>query len=127
MDTPMVTNIVVALIAALVGSGTGGFLVAWRRDSRQVPIDEAAARRAKVEVTEMIEELATRAVEKAKEQMAQMEQEAQKALEKKEQQHGKEIALLHTRITQLENTMRANGLSVPPWLTGGQIEGGKIV
>lgn len=109
------TTIIVAIITLLIGTGTGGFIVAWRKDSRQAPLDEAAARKAKVEVTLMIEELAERAVVKAKKQLQEQEEEAQKKLSAVQKAHSKEISKLHRRVNQLETAMREGGLAVPAW------------
>ena len=113
----MTVTVVVALIAALIGTGTGGFLVAWRKDKRQVPIDVESARKAKLEVTQLIEELSTRAVVKAKEQLETQERQAQKDLAAAEKRHGREIDRLHDRIDQLEDIMKAAGIDVPLWDT----------
>lgn len=120
------TTIIVALITLLIGGGTGGFIVAWRKDVRQIPLDEAATRKAKVEVTLMIEELAERAVAKAKKQLQEQEEEAQRKLARVQadsqreikivkQKADKEIDKLHKRINQLEVAMKDSGLIVPPW------------
>ena len=106
-----VAVIVIALISALVGTGTGGFIVAWRRDRRQAPLDAEAARKARVEVTTLVEELAERAVTRAKEQLAEQEEEAREELHAQQL----EINRLRARVEVLETAMRNGGLVVPPW------------
>lgn len=121
-----ITTIVVALISALIGTGAGGFIVAWRKDSRQVPIDEAAARRAKLDVTDLIEKLSARTVARAVAQLEEQERESDRKLKEmqavaelhmheQDERHGAEITKLHRRVTQLEQSMRDGGLTVPPW------------
>lgn len=111
----LAVTIVAVVITALLGGGAGGFLVAWRKDSRQVPIDEAAARKAELEITKLIDQMATNAVTKAKEQLEWQELQATQKLAKQEEKHGQEISRLHTRINQLETAMRTGGVVVPPW------------
>lgn len=119
------TNIIIALVTLLIGGSAGGFIVAWRKDSRQAPLDVEAARKAKIEVTLMIEELAERAVAKAKKQLQDQEEEASKNLKAQQRKidvqtrqiegQMREISKLHVRINQLEGAMRDGGLAVPAW------------
>jgi hypothetical protein len=122
----IVVLILVALISALIGTGTGGFIVAWKRDKRQVPLDAEAARKARIDVADMIERLATRAVERATEQLTKQEEEARlelreqeernaKELRTQEERHRVEIERLHQRIGVLEDAVRKAGAEVPPW------------
>lgn len=122
----IVVTILVALISALIGTGTGGFIVAWRRDKRQAPLDAEAARKARVDVTDLIEKLATRAVERATEQLVRQEEEARQELHEQElrysaelrqqeERHRVEIEKCHHRIEVLENAVRKAGAEVPPW------------
>lgn len=98
------TTLVVALITALMAGTGGGFLVAWRKDARQAPLDKSAAAKAKLEITEMIERMASSAVEKAERRLAEQES-----------RHSTEIQRLTARVGQLETVMRDAGLTVPQW------------
>jgi hypothetical protein len=122
----IVVALLVALISALIGAGSGGFIVAWRRDKRQAPLDAEEARKARIDVADMIEKLATRAVERATEQLAKQEEEARQELREQgerhevelreqENRHRTEIGRLHQRIEVLEDSVRKAGAEVPPW------------
>lgn len=122
----IVAFVLAALISALIGAGSGGFIVAWRRDKRQVPLDAEEARKARIDVADMIEALATRAVERATEQLAKQEEEARQELREQgdrhevelreqENRHKVEIGRLHQRISVLEGAVRKAGAEVPPW------------
>lgn len=126
MSPTVLTGFIIGIVSLLIGGGTGGFIVAWRRDSRQAPLDEATARKARLEVTELIEQLSEKAVARALAQLERQEQEsarklnalqadAEQKMAMQDIKHGEEINKLHKRITQLEGAMRQGGLAVPPW------------
>jgi hypothetical protein len=124
-----------AFLTLIIGGGGGGFLVAFLKDRRQVPLDKAASDKAEIDILEQLRQMAKDAVaESVKEMHAQDERhgaEIKRLTENNRQEisqlthiHSEEVRVitsrydeqvlqLERRVQLLEEMLSAHNLSLP--------------
>lgn len=127
---PAYANVLIYVLAALFLVGSGGAIVAWRKDWRQAPADRTALRAAEVNLSEAVRKLASDSVADATALMEAQDLRHQTEVQRLIDQHRSETAqlreelmrkissdrdILMRRIRELEQVLTDQRMTVPPW------------
>lgn len=106
-------SVFLALLFLLLGGGGGGFWVHYRKDKRQVSLDETAARKAEQEVLQQLRNMAKEAVAESIDEMKRQDEKHSKEVLELTSSYDIKVTDLERRVKILEQTLTDAGIPIP--------------